>query len=97
LITTLDQLGRSTQNMLNFAEELRGKGAALRLLNLGEETWTGPDGSMVFTVMAALAQMVLDVKMERIGDSVSRVRAAGLDLGVAGRRSRIGSSGALYT
>ena len=35
VITTLDRLGRSTQNMLAFADELRSRGAALRALNLG--------------------------------------------------------------
>ena len=35
VITTLDRLGRSTQNMLDFAKELRGRGAGLRVLNLG--------------------------------------------------------------
>ena len=35
VITTMDRLGRSTQNMLVFAEALRGRGAALRVLNLG--------------------------------------------------------------
>jgi DNA invertase Pin-like site-specific DNA recombinase len=86
VITTLDRLGRSTQNMLNLAEDLRGRGAALRVLNLGGgDVDTGtPMGSMVFTVMAALAQMELDIKRERVGDSVSKRRAAGLDLG--GRR-----------
>ena len=86
VVTTLDRLGRSTQNMLNLAEDLRGKGAALRVLNLGGgDVDTGtPMGSMVFTVMAALAQMELDIKRERVGDSVSKRRAAGLDLG--GRR-----------
>jgi DNA invertase Pin-like site-specific DNA recombinase len=36
---------------------------------------------MMFTVMAALAQMELDIKKERVGDSVTKRRAAGLDLG----------------
>lgn len=86
LITTLDRLGRSTQNMLNLAEDLRGRGAALRVLNLGggDADTSTPMGSMVFTVMAALAQMELAIKKERVGDSVSKRRAAGLDLG--GRR-----------
>jgi DNA invertase Pin-like site-specific DNA recombinase len=86
VITTLDRLGRSTQNMLNLAEDLRATGAALRVLNLGGgDVDTGtPMGSMMFTVMAALAQMELDIKKERVGDSVSKRRAAGLDLG--GRR-----------
>ena len=86
VITTLDRLGRSTQNMLAFAEQLHGSGAGLRVLNLGGgdvDTRT-PMGAMVFTVMAALAQMELDIKRERVGDSVSKRRAAGKDLG--GRR-----------
>ncbi|WP_382309829.1 recombinase family protein [Herbiconiux sp. UC225_62] len=86
VIATLDRLGRSTQNMLVFAEQLRGRGAGLRVLNLGGgDVDTGtPMGAMVFTVMAALAQMELDIKRERVGDSVSKRRAAGKDLG--GRR-----------
>ncbi|WP_241980033.1 recombinase family protein, partial [Cryobacterium sp. TMT4-31] len=56
VITTLDRLGRSTQNMLAFAEELRGCGAGLRVLNLGggDVDTATPMGSMLFTIMAAL-------------------------------------------
>ncbi|TFB88274.1 hypothetical protein E3O44_06300 [Cryobacterium algoricola] len=35
VITTRDRLGRSTQNMHAFANDLRARGAALRVLNLG--------------------------------------------------------------
>ena len=86
VITTLYRLGRSTQNMLAIAEAFRGRGAGLRVLNLGRgdvDTAT-PMGSMVFTVMAALAQMELEIRRERITDSVAKRRAAGKDLG--GRR-----------
>jgi DNA invertase Pin-like site-specific DNA recombinase len=86
VITTLDRLGRSTVNMLTLADDLKIRGAALRVLNLGGanvDTST-PTGSMVFTVMAALAQMELEIKRERITDSVTKRRAAGADLG--GRR-----------
>jgi DNA invertase Pin-like site-specific DNA recombinase len=34
-------------------------------------------GGLVFTVMAALAEMELDIKRERIVDSVTKLRAAG--------------------
>ena len=56
------------------------------MLNLGGgdvDTHT-PMGSMVFTVMAALAQMELEIKRERINDSVTKRRTTGGDLG--GRR-----------
>jgi len=92
VITTLDRLGRSTQNMLALAERFRRKGAGLRVLNLGGgDVDTGtPMGAMVYTVMAALAQMESDMKRERIGDSVSKRRAAGKDLG--GRRAKFSDS-----
>jgi DNA invertase Pin-like site-specific DNA recombinase len=92
VIATLDRLGRSTQNMLTFAHELRTRGVGLRVLNLGggDVGTSTPMGSMVFTVMAALAQMEIDIKRERIGDSVSKRRAAGKDLG--GRRPVITDS-----
>ncbi|MEB0004912.1 recombinase family protein [Cryobacterium sp. RTC2.1] len=83
VITTLDRLGRSTQNMLAFAEELRGRGAGLRVLNLGGgdvDTKT-PMGSMLFTIMAALGQMEHEIKRERVVDSIAKRRAAGKDLG----------------
>ncbi len=92
VIATLDRLGRSTQNMLNFAEQLRGRGAGLRVLNLGggDVDTSTPMGSMVFTVMAALAQMELDIKRERITDSVAKRRIAGGNIG--GRPQRFTAS-----
>ena len=83
VVTTLDRLGRSTANMLALPSELKQRGAALRVLNLGGDNvdTSTPMGSMMFTVMAALAQMELDIKRERITDSVNKRRAAGKDLG----------------
>lgn len=92
VVTTLDRLGRSTIDMLAFAQSLRDQGAGLRVLNLGggDVDTSTPMGSMLFSVMAALAQMELEIKRERIRDSVSKRRAAGQDLG--GRRPRFTDS-----
>ena len=83
VITTLDRLGRSTQNMLDFAQMLRDCGAGLRLLNLGggDVDTSTPMGSMLFTIMAALAQMEHEIKREQIVDSISNRLDAGKDLG----------------
>ncbi|MDR6988966.1 DNA invertase Pin-like site-specific DNA recombinase [Paenarthrobacter nitroguajacolicus] len=83
VVTTLDRLGRSTANMLTLAEEIKSRGVSLRVLNLGggDVDTSTPMGAMVFTVMAALGQMELEIKRERINDSVSKRRAAGKDLG----------------
>jgi len=92
VITTLDRLGRSTQNMLDLARELRERGAALRVLNLGggDVDTSTPMGSMLFTIMAALAQMEHDIRRERTVDSISKRRQAGKDLG--GRPLRVTDS-----
>lgn len=92
VITTLDRLGRSTQNMLAFADELRARAAGLRVLNLGggDVDTATPMGSMLFTVMAALAQMEHEIKRERVTDSINKRREAGMDLG--GRPRRITDS-----
>lgn len=92
VITTLDRLGRSTQNMLAFADELRARGAGLRVLNLGggDVDTSTPMGSMLFTIMAALAQMEHEIKRERVTDSITKRRAAGQDLG--GRPQRVTDS-----
>lgn len=92
VIATLDRLGRSTQNMLSLATELKERGINLRVLNLGGgnvDTAT-PMGQMMFTVMAGLAEMELAIKRERINDSVSKRRAKGLDLG--GRKAQFTDS-----
>jgi DNA invertase Pin-like site-specific DNA recombinase len=69
--------------MLAFADELRGRGAGLRVLNLGggDVDTSTPMGSMLFTIMAALAQMEHEIKSERITDSISKRKAAGKNLG----------------
>ena len=92
VITTLDRLGRSTQNMLAFADELRGRGAGLRVLNLGggDVDTSTRMGSMLFTIMAALAQMEHEIKSERVTDSITKRKAAGKNLG--GRPRRITDS-----
>ncbi len=92
VITTLDRLGRSTQNMLALADELRARGAGLRVLNLGggDVDTSTPMGSMLFTIMAALAQMEHEIKSERVTDSITKRKAAGKNLG--GRPRRITDS-----
>ena len=92
VVTTLDRLGRSTVNMLGLADDIKAKGAGLRVLNLGggDVDTSTPMGGMVFTVMAALGQMELEIKRERIADSVSKRRAAGKDLG--GRKAQFTDS-----
>jgi DNA invertase Pin-like site-specific DNA recombinase len=74
--------------LLDFAEGLRYRGAGLRVLNLGggDVDTSTPMGSMLFTIMAALAQMEHDIKRKRIVNSISKRRDAGKNLGGRPRR-----------
>ena len=83
VIRTLDQLRRSTHNMLAFAEEVRGRGAGLRFpyLSGGNVDTAMPMGSMLFKIMAALGQMEYEIKGERVVDPITERREVGKDLG----------------
>jgi len=57
-VTRLDQLARSTKDLLDIAEKLNEAGAGLRSL---AEPWadtTSPAGRMVLTVFAGIAEFV---------------------------------------
>lgn len=79
-----DSTRPSAQNMLAFADDLRLRGAGLRVLNLGGggvDTST-PMESTLFMIMAALAEAEHEIKSERITDSISKRRTASKNLGV---------------
>jgi len=88
----LDRLGWSTQNMLDIAEGLRGRGARLCALSFGggDVDTSSPMGSMFFTIMAGLAQMEHDIQRERTVDLATNRCDAGNDLG--GRPQRVTDS-----
>jgi DNA invertase Pin-like site-specific DNA recombinase len=75
--------------MLSVATGLQDRGISLRVLNLGGDSMdtSTPMGKMMFTVMAALAEMEFEIKRERMTDSIAKRRAKGGDLG--GRRQAI--------
>lgn len=54
---------------------------ALGALEAGDVDTSTPMGSMLFTIMAALAQVEHEIKRERILDSISKRRDAGTNLG----------------
>ncbi len=76
VVQALDRLGRSTRNLLTLVDELRERGVALRVLNLGVDTST-PAGKMVMTVIAALAEMERATLQERTLDGLAAARARG--------------------
>lgn len=85
VITRLDRLGRSTRNLIVFAEELRDRGVNLVILDIGVDSST-LIGQVLFTILAALAQMERDLIVERTKEGLAAARARGR---VGGRPSKL--------
>ena len=83
VVTTLDRLGRSTRHMLNLSQDLQDRGINLKVLNLGGSNvdTSTPTGRLMFTIMSAIAEMELEIKRERINDSIAKRKERGEDLG----------------
>jgi putative DNA-invertase from lambdoid prophage Rac len=79
-VTEVSRLGRSVQEILLLAEDLRRRGVHLRILNLGIDTGT-PAGELVLTMMAGLAKFERDLLRERQRRGIEAARQRGKHLG----------------
>ncbi|MFO0849836.1 MAG: recombinase family protein [Gemmataceae bacterium] len=79
-VTEVSRLGRSTAEVLHLADDLRGRGVHLRVLNLGIDTAT-PAGGLVLTMMAGLAKFERELLRERQARGIAAARARGKHLG----------------
>ena len=81
VVTRLDRLARSTRDLLDIAERLRGIGAGLRSL---AEPWadtTSPAGKMILTVMAGIADFERSIILERTSTGRTAAKARGVKFG----------------
>ena len=76
MVTELSRLGRSTSQLSVLADDLRERGIALRILNLGIDTAT-PAGKLVYACIAAVAEMERDLLIERTNSGLAASRARG--------------------
>lgn len=80
-VTRLDRLARSTRDLLDVAERIRGCGAGLRSL---AEPWadtTSPAGRMVMTVFAGIAEFERSLILERTRTGREAAKARGVQFG----------------
>lgn len=85
VVVELSRLGRNAGDLARLAEEMDERQIALRILNLGLDTST-PAGRLVYSIIAAVAQMERELLVER---TVSGLRAARARGRVGGRRVSI--------
>lgn len=76
VVTELSRLGRSTGQLAQLADDLAERGVGLRILNLGLDTTT-PAGKLVYSIVAAVAQMERDLLIERTTSGLAAARARG--------------------
>jgi DNA invertase Pin-like site-specific DNA recombinase len=76
VVTELSRLGRSTSALATLADDLRDRGIALRILNLGIDTGT-PSGRLVYSIIAAVAEMERELLIERTHSGLAAARARG--------------------
>lgn len=102
VVTRLDRVGRSTLEMLTFAERLKASELDLHILDLQIDTST-PGGELLFTIMSGLATMEGRLRSERAKDGHAKRKrelkrgggsTAKLDRPQVERAARLMSAGA---
>jgi DNA invertase Pin-like site-specific DNA recombinase len=81
MVTRLDRLARSTRDLLNILATLSQKGAAFRSLADGWADTTTPQGRLMVTVLAGLAEFERELIRARTGEGRARAKARGQSLG----------------
>jgi DNA invertase Pin-like site-specific DNA recombinase len=76
VVSKLDRLARSTQNLLEITERMRRKGANLHVLNLGMDTGTAT-GKLLLTVIGAIGQFEREMMLERQREGIAKAKASG--------------------
>lgn len=76
VVTKPDRLARSTRDLLGIAEDLREKGANLRILSMNFDTST-PTGELMLTMLAAVAKFERDLMLERQRAGIAKAKDEG--------------------
>src|SRR6201984_2446130 len=95
LVTKLDRLGRSTRELLDLIDRL-GKGGA-RFSSLGDPLWdtSSPQGRLLSTLLAAIAEFERELIRERTGEGRRRAMANGVKFGRKPKLSAFQRAGAI--
>ena len=82
-ISSIDRLSRSTKDLLDIAETIKGKGAHLVSV---KDAWldtreSNPMANFLLTVMGAMAQLERDMITERVKEGMEAARERGVKFG----------------
>lgn len=82
VVVRLDRLGRSMRDLANIAEELKQKGAHLKVLDQDIDTTTSL-GRAVFGMLATFAEFENDIRRDRQLAGIAKAKVAGVYRGRA--------------
>lgn len=87
VVTKLDRLGRSLDNLIRLSQELQDRGVDLVVLDQNIDTST-PVGKMFFHMIGAVAEFEAALASERTRDGLAAARARGR---TGGQKPKLGS------
>ena len=76
VVTKLDRLARSVPHLMAILQQLKEKGAELRILSLNVDTGTAT-GKLTFTLIGAVAEFEREMMLERQREGIAKAKAAG--------------------
>ena len=88
VVWKLDRFARSSLDALQWLQQLDTAGVGLKILTQDIDT-TSAAGRLVFTILAAVAEMERELIRERVKAGMARARAKGKHLGRPRRAARV--------
>lgn len=77
IVTRLDRLARSTQNLHNLLAMLEAKGVGFRCLAQSGVDTTTSAGKLTLAILGAVSAFETDLRAERQAEGIAKARAAG--------------------
>lgn len=78
LVTRLDRIARSSQDLHNIIHQLQSKGVGFRCVQQSEIDTTTSTGRLMIGMLGAIAQFENDLRRERQMEGVAKAKAAGV-------------------
>jgi DNA invertase Pin-like site-specific DNA recombinase len=76
VVTKLDRLARSVAHLLEITAELKRKGVALKIVDMGVDTGT-PTGRLFLNIVGSIAEFEREIMLERQREGIAAAKAEG--------------------
>ncbi len=80
VVSKLDRLARSMVDFWNVYNEIKEKGASLKILNMGLDT-NSSQGRLMMGILSSVAEFERELIKERQADGIAKAKASGKHLG----------------